>query len=189
LKNRFGICVYESTIWNHLYRLHLSCQVPQYRALAYDEAETGRYLTEKWPIIQKVSAKMGANLFFEDAAGVGIMTRSGRTWSEVNATPIVQASDRRGGYDILSAMTANTPKLYYALEESSVSSDEFIAFLENILMLHPRPVLLVVNQASVHRSKKVRAFVRAHRDGLSFPPTFVFQGSGRRIDATTGSTT
>jgi hypothetical protein len=63
-------------------------------------------------------------------------------------------------------MTANTPKLYYALEESSVSSDEFIAFLENILMLHPRPVLLVVNQASVHRSKKVRAFVRAHRDGL-----------------------
>ena len=117
LKHRFGIRVYESTIWNHLHRLRLSCQIPRYRALAYNEAETNRYLTKKWPIIQKVAEKRRADIFFEDEAGVGIMTRSGRTWGEVNSTPIVQASDRRGGYNVLSAITANTPTLYYALEE------------------------------------------------------------------------
>ena len=162
----FGIRVYESTIWNHLHRLKLSCQIPQYRALTYDEAEVKRYLTEKWPIIQRVAEKMHADIFFEDEAGMGIMTRSGRTWGEVNSTPIVRASDERDGYNVLSAITANTPKLYYALEEKSVSSDEYIAFLEKILMLHPRPVVLVVDHASFHRSKKVRAFVRAHRDHL-----------------------
>ena len=33
-------------------------------------------------------------------------------------------------------------------------------------MVHPRPIVLVVDHASFHRSKKVRAFVRAHRDRI-----------------------
>jgi transposase len=166
LRRRFGISVYESTLWNHLHRLHLSCQLPQYRALADNEAETKRYLTEKWPIIRRVAKKMQADIFFEDEAGVGILTRSGRTWGQVNSTPIVRASDRRDGYNVLSAITANPPKLYYAIEEKSVSSDQYIAFLEKILMVHPRPIVLVVDHATFHRSKKVRAFVRAHRHRL-----------------------
>ena len=166
LHARFGIRVYESTIWNHLHRLRLSCQVPQDRALAYNEAETKRYVTEKWPVIRRVAEKMHADIFFEDEAGVGIMTRSGRTWGEVNSTPIVRASDRRDGYNVLSAITANPPKLYYAIEETSVTSDQYIDFLKKILMVHPRPIVLVVDHATFHRSKKVRAFVRAHRDRI-----------------------
>ncbi len=109
---------------------------------------------------------MHADIFFEDEAGVGIMTRSGRTWGKVNSTPIVRASDQRGGFNVLSAITADTPAFYSALEEHSVSSDEYIAFLEKILRLHPRPVVLVVDHATFHRSQKVRAFVRSHRERI-----------------------
>ena len=160
LKERFGICVYESTVWNHLHQLQLSCQIPQYRALAYDEQQVDAYLTKKWPIVQRVANKMQADIFFEDEAGVGIMTRSGRTWGAVNATPLVRASDQRGGYNVLSAITANTPTMYYTLEEGSVSSDQYIAFVKEILIIHPRPVVLVVDHASFHCSKKVREFIR-----------------------------
>jgi hypothetical protein len=60
--------------------LDLSCQVPQYRAHAYDAAEVERFISEKWLRIQNVAEKLGGDIAFEDEAGIGIMTRSGRTW-------------------------------------------------------------------------------------------------------------
>lgn len=166
VKATFGIQVYESTIANHVHQLGLSCQVPQYRAYRYDTREVDFYLSKKWPMIQAVASKMHADIFFEDEAGVGIMTRSGRTWGEVNSPPTVLASDQRGGYNVLSAITAQEPKLYYAIEEQSVSSDQYIAFLENILIVHPRPIVIVADHASFHRSRKVRDFIRSHRDRI-----------------------
>jgi transposase len=163
VKSKFGVQVYESTIANHLHRLKLSCQVPQYRSDRYDPREVEFYLTKKWPTIQKVAAKLGADIFFEDEAGVGIMTRSGRTWGEVNSPPTVIASDQRGGYNVLSAITAQGPTLYYAIEEESINSDVYIAFLAKILSQHPRPIVLMADHASFHGSQKVRDFVRAHR--------------------------
>lgn len=166
LKKTFEITVYESTIWNHLRRLGLSCQVPQYRSDRYDSDEVEHYLNTKWPLIQHVAAKLGADIFFEDEAGVGIMTRSGRSWGAVNSPPTVYASDQRGGYNVLSAITAREPKLYTSLEAQSVGSRQYIDFLEKILYLHPRPVVIVADHASFHRSKQVRAFVRTHRDRI-----------------------
>jgi transposase len=166
LHERFGIQVYESTVANHLHRLGMSCQVPQYRSAKYDPQAVERYLSKKWPLIQRVASTIGADIFFEDEAGVGIMTRTGRTWGAVDAPPIVTASDQRGGYNVLSAITAEEPTVYSSIEEHTVGSEEYINFLEKILLLHPRPVVVVADHASFHRSKRVRDFVRAHRNRI-----------------------
>ncbi len=63
LKTTFGITVYESTICNHLHRLQLSCQAPQYRSDHYDPEEVEQYLNVKWPLIQGVADKLGADIF------------------------------------------------------------------------------------------------------------------------------
>ena len=94
------------------------------------------------------------------------MTRTGRTWGAVDSPPVVTASDQRGGYNVLSAITANEPTIYSSLEEHSVGSQQYIDFLEKILILHPRPVVIVTDHASFHRSKLVRDFVRAHRERI-----------------------
>lgn len=166
LKKTFGIEVYESTVWNHLHRLGLSCQVPQYRSDQYDPVEVEHYLTKKWPLIQRVAEKIGADIFFEDEAGVGIMTRSGRTWGTVNSPPTVVASDQRGGYNVLSAITAQHPTLYSSIISKTVRSEQYIAFLEQIIKAHPRPIIIIADHASFHCSQKIRDFVRAHRDRL-----------------------
>jgi transposase len=166
LKKTFEITVYQSTVWNHLRRLGLSCQVPQYHSDRYDPDEVEHYLNTKWPLIQRVAAKLDADIFFEDEAGVGIMTRSGRSWGAVNSPPTVSASDQRGGYNVLSAITARDPKLYASIEAQSVGSRQYIDFLAKILHLHPRPVIIIADHASFHRSKQVRAFVRTHRDRI-----------------------
>ena len=163
LEKKFGIRVYESTIANHLHRMNLSCQAPQYRAYAYDPQEVNQYLSVKWPIIQRVAEKMGADIYFEDEAGIGVMTRSGRTWGAVNSPPTVLASDHRGGYNALSAISPMQGCLHYQIKDGHIASEQYIEFLRKILHEHPRPIIIIADRASFHRSKKVRDFVRAHR--------------------------
>jgi len=38
-------------------------------------------LNKKFPFIQQLAVKINADIAFEDEAGVGVMTRHGRTWA------------------------------------------------------------------------------------------------------------
>ncbi len=93
------------------------------------------------------------------------MTRSGRTWGEVNAPPIVPASDRRGGYTVLSAITPEG-ELFSRILDTPMESDQYIEFLRGLLDQYPNLVIVLADHASFHRSHKVRDFVRAHRQRL-----------------------
>jgi transposase len=162
LEKTFGIKVWHSTVANHLHELNLSCQVPEYRAYEFDPDEAEKFVSVKLPKIKRLAEKMGADILFEDEAGIGIMTRSGRTWGEVNNPPVVPASDKRGGYNVLSAISGKGD-LYYEIEDQTIASEQFIAFLKKLQRDHPGPIILLVDLASFHKSKMVLDFVRAHR--------------------------
>ena len=83
------------------------------------------FLEVKFPKIQRLAEKRGADIAFEDEAGVGIMTRSGHTWGEVGHPPEVAVSDRRGGYHVLSIITA-TGELRYSLEETNINGERYV---------------------------------------------------------------
>lgn len=163
LEKKFGVRVCESTVANHLHRMGLSCQVPQYRSYDRDPEEVNNYLSKKWPMIQRVAKKMEADILFEDEAGIGIMTRSGRTWGAVDSPPTVFASDQRGGYNVLSAISVDGRSFYYRIEDGHIAGEQYIQFLKEILLQHPRPIIIVADRASFHISKKVRDFVRSNR--------------------------
>ena len=100
----------ESTGGLHLHPLDLSCQKPCYRAWDQDQAKVAAFLEVTFPNIQRVAATMGADIAFEDEAGVGIRTRSGRPWGKVGPPPEVAVSDRRGGYNVSNSRSnASTP--------------------------------------------------------------------------------
>ena len=63
----------------HLRKLRLSYQQPGYQDRDRDAGEVGRFINDKFPRIQRLADRLGADIGFEDEAGVGIMTRSGRT--------------------------------------------------------------------------------------------------------------
>ena len=172
LQQRFGVWVADSTVALHLHRLNLSCQHPCYRAAEQDPEAVAHFLLYKFPKIEKLAEKIGADIGFEDEAGVGIMTRAGRTWGEVGAPPVVPATDRRGGYNVLSVITA-TGTLRYSIEAHSIDSERYLAFLQQVLRGRTRPLILLADNVSFHRSAAVRQFVRAHRTQIRmfFLPT------------------
>ena len=165
LHKHFGIWVSESTVGLHLHALDWSCQAPWARAVEQDRAEGATFLAVNFPNIQRLAEKMGAEIGFEDAAGVGIQTRSGRRWGAVGQPPEVRGSDRRGGYKVLSIITAQG-ELQYAVEQKNMKGDRYVEFLQQLLSTRTRPLLILADQASFHTCTVVRKFVRAHRTQL-----------------------
>ena len=80
LAQEFGVTVSDSAVRLHLKAMGLTSQKPEYQDLKRDEAEIEYFFNDKFPRIQRVADKMGADIGFEDEAGVGVMTRHGGTW-------------------------------------------------------------------------------------------------------------
>ena len=165
LRQRFGGWVADSTVALHRHRLKLSGQRPCSQAAEQDPEAVAHFLLYKFPKIQRLAEKIGADIGFEDEAGVGIRTRAGRTWGAVGHPPVVRATDRRGGYNVLSVITA-TGELRYTVTEPSVDGERYVAFLQQLLRGRTRPLILIADPASFHRSAPVRQFVLAHRTPL-----------------------
>lgn len=106
----------------HLHPLDLSCQTPCYRALDQEQAKGVAFLEITFPDIQRLAAKLGADIAFEEEAGGGMMTRSGRTWGKVGQPPAVAVSDRRGSYNVLSIITA-TGEWHDSLEAKTINGE------------------------------------------------------------------
>ena len=162
VKEHFQVEVSGNTVSMHLKKMHLSYQKPRYQAVEQDPQEVEEFLNKKFPMIRRLAEKLGADIAFEDEAGVGLLTRSGRTWGQAGKTPIVSATDKRGGYNVLSIVTAEG-RMSYSIHEGSIDSERYIEFLKQLLRGRDRPLILLADRASFHQSKQVRDFVRSIR--------------------------
>jgi transposase len=165
LGQEFGVTVDDSTVRLHLKALGLTCQKPEYQDVKRDEQEVEHFFHDKFPRIQRLATKMGADIGFEDEAGIGVMTRHGRTWGLSGQTPIVKVSMQRGGYNVLSAITAQG-EMNYSIKDGTINGERYIEFLEELILSRERPIILLVDHATFHGSRQVRDFVRAHRSRL-----------------------
>lgn len=83
LNEKFGIGVCGSAVGRHLTLLRLSYQKPWFRANEQDPEKVERFLTDTFPRIQRLAEKIGADIAFQDEAGIGLQTNSGKTWGGV----------------------------------------------------------------------------------------------------------
>lgn len=93
------------------------------------------------------------------------MTRRGRTWGLVGQTPVVRVSLERGGYNLLSMVTAKG-EMKYSITAEHIQSERYIEVLKQLIQARQRPLILLVDRAPSHTSQKLRDFVRAHRARL-----------------------
>ena len=165
LAERFGVNVVGATIYYHLRRMDLTYQKPNYIAREQDPAEVERFVNEKFPKIQRFANKIGADIGFEDEAGVDLREHAGKTWGARGVRPDVWATGGRGRLNVLSVVTVQG-NLNYHVTEKRIDSTEYIQFLEQLIRSRTRPLILIVDGASFHRSKQVRRFVCRHRHQL-----------------------
>lgn len=87
-----------------------------------------------------------------------------RSWAKKGQTPIHYSWDRRDRLSAISAITVSPTRrrfgLYFDILEHNVRTDDFERFISMVLRKLGRPIILVMDRWSVHRSAARRLLVR-----------------------------
>ena len=162
LFERYDIQVVPATINHHMHKIGLSVQKPRYISENKDLDKVRQFVEEKFPKIQRFAEKVGADIGFEDESSVDLRNHSGTTWGSPGKTPTVRFTGKRARLNLLSVVTSEG-NLRYHVTEKPIDSKEYIRFLKKLIKGRSRPVFLIVDQASFHRSTQVRIFIWCNR--------------------------
>ena len=87
-----------------------------------------------------------------------------RTWAPKGQTPILRSYDRRDRLSAISAVTVSPQRprlsLSFDILDHNVMADDFEAFVDHLLRRVRRPIILVLDRYSVHRSAAKRLRTR-----------------------------
>ena len=173
IRQNCGVTLSLASVGRLLRSLGLTPQRPVRRAIEQVPAKVREWLTVDYPAIQAKARKAGAQIFFADEAGVRSNSHhSGTTWAPMGQTPVVPATGKRFGLNLVSAVSPQGV-LRFMVVDGRMTAVRFIAFLKRLLHNQTRPIFLIVDQHSSHRAKAVQEFVAStdgHLELFFLPP-------------------
>jgi transposase len=163
IQERYHLAVSRDTVWRRLREAGLTYQKPEREYYEIDEEARRKWRRYEVPKIRECVEKYRAILYFQDESNVSLTAFLGKTWSPRGQTPRARVTGKRGGVAAMSAIS-KPGHLLFRLLEKRIASGEVIDFLAQMLKHHPRRHLVVVmDQARPHTSKKTKAYVESQR--------------------------
>lgn len=162
---RFGKRLTKPSVSRILRILGFTPQRPLYRAWQQDSVLVETWRSAVYPALQAEAKRVGAVIYFADEAGMRSDYHAGTTWAPCGTTPIVRATGRRFGLNMLSAVSARGD-FRFMLHEGSVTATVFRTFLQRLMANAQQPVFLVVDGHPIHKAKLVKAYVAAQKGKL-----------------------
>ncbi len=129
------------------------------------------------------AARVGAEIYWGDEAGVRSDNQGGTTWGIKGQTPVVRSTGGRSAVNMISAVSVRG-KLRFMLTRDKVNGAVFVEFLQRLMHNARRPVFLILDGASYHRSRAVKAHVASLRGKLrlfSLPPHSPERNPGEQV--------
>lgn len=160
IRREFNVRLSEVSVGRLLKKLGLSPQWPRHKSYQQDELLVVKWMAEDFPTIKKLAKQENAEIFFGDESSVRSDYHSGTTWAPRGKTPIVETTGARHRVNLISAISQRGAMRFMATEDR-VNSAVFIEFLKRLLTNATRPIFLIVDNHSVHRSSEVREFVKS----------------------------
>lgn len=162
LRQRFGLELSVWTVGRYLKRWGLTPQKPVRRAYERDPAAVRRWLEVEFPRIRRSARAEKGEIWWGDEMGLRSDHQTGTTWGRRGQTPAVAGTGQRFRCNMISALT-NQGRLAFMMYERNFTEDVFLDFLRRLVRLAGRKVFLIVDRHRVHRSRKVRQWLRRHR--------------------------
>ena len=106
IQQKYGVTLSLASVGRLLRSMGLTPQRPVRRAVEQIPAAVRQWLTVDYPAIQAKARRVGAQIFFADEAGVQSNSHhSGTTWAPMGETPVVPATGKRFGLNLVSAVS------------------------------------------------------------------------------------
>ena len=118
IRQNCGVTLSLASVGRLLRSLGLTPQRPVRRAIEQVPARVREWLTVDYPAIQAKARNAGAQIFFADEAG-GVRSNShhsGTTWAPMGQTPVVPATGKRFGLNLVSAVSPQGVRLFFVEE-------------------------------------------------------------------------
>ena len=106
IRQEYGVVLSLASVGRLLRLMGLTPQRPVRRAIEQVPAKVRQWLTIDYPAIQAKARQGDAQIFFADEAGVRSNSHhSGTTWAPMSQTPVVPATGKRFGLNLVSAVS------------------------------------------------------------------------------------
>lgn len=162
IEEEFGVRYHKGHVGRLLQDLRWTPQVPIRRAIQRDEEAIRRWRDEVWPDLQRRARRERRVLVFEDEAGFYLLPGVVRTYAPAARTPVLHEKQTR---DHLSVMGGMTPagKVYTLARQESLNGLHSIEFLEHLLRVAGKRLLVIWDGSPIHRRAAVKEFVSGTR--------------------------
>ncbi len=155
---KFGIRMSKASTCRLMKQMGLSPQRPLWKAYQQNPVRVEQWLQKDFPKIQKMAKKEGAQIYFCDEAGVKSNFHWGTTWAPIGETPVIKSTGQRFGCNLISAVT-NRGDMRFMITEDRITSKVFVKFLKRMITGNKKPIYLIVDGYSIHKTKMVEKYV------------------------------
>lgn len=164
IREKLGITYCESHIGVLLKEVGFSLQKPHRRDYRQKPEKVREWREETLPELKKKALDEARILVYVDEAGFNLMPSSGQTWSPVGQTPRLEQGCRYKHLSMISAVT-ETGGFYSAIQEESFTGATVTDFLRCLAEEIDYPLVVVWDNASIHRAQEVKAFLSEENAG------------------------
>lgn len=148
-----------------LKRLSITFKKPELRAPERDQKAVMKWKRSTLPLIRGMARALRATIFYGDEAGIQSDHNAGMTWGPRGETVLVKKTGYREKVNVLSAIS-KPGGLRFMLVDGSVDTATFCTFLDRLMKGRRRPVFLILDNASIHRSKVLKEHVASYKGKL-----------------------
>lgn len=165
VESRFGVRISVSTAGRYLKRWGFSPQKPMRRAYERSDTAVREWLEGTYPSLRKRARAEGATIYWGDEMGLRSDHVAGRSWGLKGKTPVVEATGKRFGCNMISAIT-NRGRLNFMVFQGRFTGPVFLRFLRRLVRQSDQKVFLIVDGHPVHRARKVKAWLEQNSEDI-----------------------
>lgn len=107
----------------------------------------------------KKAAQEGSTILWVDEAGFYLLPLAVRTWAPRGQTPVLRVKLSRDHLSTISGITLDG-RLFLQVRRQSYDGEAIVGFLRVLLRKIAGKIILIWDQAPIHRGKEVKAFLK-----------------------------
>jgi len=162
---RFAIKYSVRSVQRLLQKWGFTPQKPCRRAYERDPKAVTKWLKQTYPRLKMLAKRTKSLILWLDEMGMRSDHQAGTTYGQRGVTPTIYGTGKRFGCNMLSAI-ANRGDLMFMLFKGKFNSVVFTTFLSRLIRQRKQRIILIVDNHTVHKSKKSISWVGQHKDRI-----------------------
>lgn len=165
IERKFGIKVDVSTAGEYLKNFGMTPQKPILKSYKQQPERIRAWLYKEYPQVVERAKAQDALVFWGDETAVRSRDQVGRGYGKRGVKPVQTQGGYRFGVNMVSAVN-NSGNSRFMMFSGKMNGKKFIEFLRRLMKGQRQKIMLIIDNATYHKSALVKAFAAKHGDRI-----------------------